>query len=214
MSTLFPTTKSEPLTPNLPETQYYSPEEYLALEEAADYKSEYINGKIFPMAGSSTNHNQIAGNLSTELNFAFKKLDYRVFIADVRLWIPDKNTYTYPDVMVIKGEPEYYNDRTDTITNPLLIIEILSKSTQSYDRDLKFRAYRSIPTFQEYLLFEQGEIYVEQYVKTATKRWSMQEYDQGDELISLASVEGEIPLTDAYNKVKFPQETLLSGENE
>ncbi|MGB3694418.1 MAG: Uma2 family endonuclease [Spirulinaceae cyanobacterium] len=208
MSILSPTAQPESQTPNSPETRYYSPEEYLALEEAADYRSEYINGEILTMAGGSTNHNQVAGNLYIELGFAFKKLDYRVFIADVRLWIPAKNTYTYPDVMVVKGEPEYHNNRTDTITNPSLIIEVLSKSTQSYDRDLKFRSYRSIPTFQEYLLFEQDEIYVEQYVKTDTKRWSLQEYDETDEAISFAALEGKIALTDAYNKVKFAQEVL------
>ena len=201
MSDISPTAKSEPQTPNSQETRCYSPEEYLALEEAADYKSEYINGEILAMAGGSTNHNQVALNLSTELNFAFKKLDYRVFMADVRLWIPEKNSYTYPDVMVVQGELQYHDNRSDTITNPLLIIEVLSKSTQSYDRTLKFRAYRSIPTFQEYLLFEQDEIYVEHYVKTDNKRWSLQEYDQTDKVISLASVEGEISLADAYNKV-------------
>ena len=88
-------------TMQLTEQRYYSVEEYLALEEVADYKSEYIDGEIFPMAGGSTNHNQIALNFSTELNFAFKKLDYRVFMSDVRLWIPKKRIYTYPDVMVV-----------------------------------------------------------------------------------------------------------------
>ncbi|MGC1245209.1 MAG: Uma2 family endonuclease [Spirulinaceae cyanobacterium] len=207
MSTISLSPKTESQNPNSPETRYYSPEEYLALEETADYKSEYINGEILTMAGGSINHNRVALNLSTELNFAFKKLDYQVFMADVRLWIPEKNSYTYPDIMVVKGEPEYYKDRSDTITNPLLIVEVLSKSTQSYDRDLKFRAYRSIPTFQEYLLFEQDEIYVEQYVKTDTKRWSLQEYDQEDKAISFAAVEGKIILADAYNKVKFTQQT-------
>ncbi|NET60636.1 MAG: Uma2 family endonuclease [Symploca sp. SIO2E6] len=131
---------------------YYSPEEYLALEEKADCKSEYIDGEIFIMAGGSTNHNQIALNFSTELNFAFKKLDYRVFMSDVRLWIPQRRIYTYPDVMVVVGEPEYHDNRTDTITNPRVIIEVLSPSTKGYDRNKKFEIYRTIPTFEEYLL--------------------------------------------------------------
>ena len=188
------------------EQRYYSPEEYLALEEAADYKSDYIDGQILPMAGGSTNHNQTAGNVYAELNFAFKKLDYRVFMSDVRLWIPKKRIYTYPDVMVIAGEPDYYNNRTDTITNPKIIIEVLSKSTQGYDRSGKFETYRTIPTFEEYLLFDQTKVYVEHFSKTEAKRWLFREYDESDEAIELSSVDFQIFLADAYNKVKFEQE--------
>ena len=151
--------------------QTYTPAEYLELEEKAEYKSEYINGQIFPMTGGSTNHNTIALNLSTELNFAFKQQDCKVFMGDVRLWIPDKNIYTYPDVMVTEGETQYFSNRTDTITNALIIAEVLSKSTQGYDRQAKFEDYRTIPSFQEYLLIDQTRIYVEQYAKTGEKRW-------------------------------------------
>lgn len=191
--------------------KYYTPEEYLALEEVAEYKSEYIDGEIFPMAGGTTNHNQIALNFSAELIFAFKKLDYRVFINDLRLWIPERRIYTYPDVMVIEGEPEYVNDRTDMITNPKIIVEVLSKSTQGYDRSDKFEAYRTIPTFEEYLLFDPSKIHIEQYSKTANKRWSFREYDTEDEAINLTSVELEIALEDIYNKVQF--ETVENKEN-
>ncbi|MEQ8956887.1 MAG: Uma2 family endonuclease [Coleofasciculus sp. C2-GNP5-27] len=192
------------------EQRYYSTEEYLALEEEADYKSEYIDGQIFPMAGGSTNHNQIAGNFYAELNFAFKKLDYRVFMSDVRLWIPQRRIYTYPDVMVIAGEPDYYNNRTDTITNPQVIIEVLSKSTKGYDRSGKFRLYRTIPTLEEYLLLDQTKIYVEHFSKTDAKRWSFREYDESDQAIALSSVDFQISLADAYNKVLFEQEEAES----
>lgn len=147
--------------------QYYSIEDYLQVEESADYKSEYIDGQIIPMAGGTTNHNQIAGNFYSELNFAFKKLDYRVYMSDVRLWIPERRIFTYPDVMVVAGEPEYYPNRTDMILNPCLIIEVLSQSTQNHDRQGKFESYRTIPTFQEYLLIDQTRIYAEQFYKTA-----------------------------------------------
>jgi Uma2 family endonuclease len=195
----------------LTEQRFYSPEEYLILEEAADYKSEYINGEIFPMAGGSTNHNQIALNFSTELNFAFKKLDYRVFMSDVRLWITKRRIYTYPDVMVVVGEPEYFSDsstgtlrdRTDTITNPKVIIEVLSDSTKGYDKNKKFQAYRTLPSFEEYLLIDQTKVYVEQYSKTGNKRWSFCEYDTEDEAIAFTSVPFQISLADAYNKVKL-----------
>ena len=185
--------------------RYYSPEEYLALEEAADYKSEYFDGRIVPMAGGSTNHNQIAVNFSAELNFAFKRLDYRVFMSDVRLWIPKRRIYTYPDSIVVVGEPEYFNQRNDTITNPKAIIEVLSDSTKGYDRGGKFEIYRTIPTFEEYLLISQNGIHIEQYSKTANKRWSLQEYDEDDETIALTSVEFKISIADIYNKVIFTQ---------
>ncbi|MEH1777684.1 MAG: Uma2 family endonuclease [Nostoc sp.] len=191
--------------------RYYTPEEYLELEEAAEYKSEYIDGQIIPMAGGTINHNQIALNLSTELNFAFKKQNYRVFMGDVRLWITQKRTYTYPDVMILAGEPEFFNNRKDIILNPQIIVEVLSKSTKGYDREDKFQAYRTISTFQEYLLIDQTRIHVEQFSKTGKKQWALREYDEEDEAIALVTVPFEISLQDLYNKVKFE---LVESEGE
>ncbi|MFN6154996.1 MAG: Uma2 family endonuclease [Dolichospermum sp.] len=185
--------------------QYYTPEEYLELEATADYKSEYIDGQIIPMAGASINHNRITGNFSAALNFAFKQQDkYEVFNSDMRLWIPQRLIYTYPDVIIIADEPEFFNNRTDTITNPQVIIEVLSKSTKSYDREDKFAAYRTIPTFQEYLLIDQNRIHGEQFSKTGKKRWNLREYDEEDENISFDTVSFEISLQVLYNKVIFP----------
>ena len=185
------------------EQRYYTPEEDLEREEAAEYKSEYIDGQIVPMAGGSINHNRIAGNFYATLNFALRQQDYDVFIGDVRLWLPQQRIYTYPDVMVVAGEPEYFNNRTDTITNPQLIAEVLSPSTKSYDRQSKFEAYRTIPTFQEYLLIDQTQMRIEQFSKTGKKRWQFYEYDKEDEAITLATVPVQISLLDLYNKVKF-----------
>ncbi|NMG07645.1 Uma2 family endonuclease [Brasilonema sp. UFV-L1] len=187
------------------EKRYYSPEEYLQLEENAEYKSEYINGIIIPMAGGTTNHNRIAGNFYAALNFAFKQQDYEVFMGDVRLWIPQKRIYTYPDVMVIAGEPIYWDNRTDTITNPIVIIEVLSESTEGYDREGKFQTYKTIPSFAEYVLIDQTRIYIEQFSKTAKKQWSLFEYDEEDENITLSSIPFQISLADVYNKVKFAE---------
>ncbi|WP_425432544.1 Uma2 family endonuclease [Hydrococcus rivularis] len=121
-------------------------------------------------------------------------------------------TYTVPDVMVVAGEPEYFNNRTDTITNPLLIIEVLSKSNQSYDKGEKFDAYRTIATFQEYILIDQNRIYIEQYYKTAKKQWTLYEYDEEDKTISLTSVEFQISLIDIYNKVEFEVDDRLDSQ--
>ncbi len=184
--------------------RYYTPEEYLELEEAADYKSAYIDGQIIPMTGGTTNHNKIALNFSAILLwFACHRQSYEVFIGDVRLWIPEKRIYTYPDVMVIAGKAEYFNNRQDIILNPLVIIEVLSKSTKGYDRQDKFELYRTIPSFQEYLLIDQTRIHVEQFCKTDRKRWTLFEYDEEDEAIALTSIPFQISLLDLYNKVKF-----------
>ncbi|MEH2121614.1 Uma2 family endonuclease [Nostoc sp.] len=183
--------------------RYYTPEEYLELEEAADYKSEYIDGQIIPMAGGTANHNRIAGNFYAVLNFAFRQQEYEVFNSDMRLWIHQKRIYTYPDVTVIASEPEFFNNRTDIITNPQVIVEVLSKSTKDYDREDKFQAYRTISTFQEYLLIDQTRIHVDQFSKTGKKQWTLREYDEEDEAIALVTVPFEISLQDLYNKVKF-----------
>ncbi|UKO96005.1 Uma2 family endonuclease [Nostoc sp. UHCC 0870] len=183
--------------------RYYTPEEYLALEEAAEYKSEYIDGQIIPMAGGTVNYNQIALNLSTELNFAFKKQNYHVYMGDVRLWIPQRRIYTYPDVMIVADDPEFFNNRTDMILNPQVIVEVLSESTKGYEREYKFQIYRTISTFQEYLLIDQTRIYIEHFSKTGKKQWNLREYDAEDEKISLVNIPFEIFLQDLYNKVKF-----------
>jgi Uma2 family endonuclease len=183
--------------------RYYTPEEYLELEEAAEYKSEYINGQIIPMAGGTINHNRISLNLSAALNFAFRQQDYEVFMGDVRLWIPQKLTYTYPDVMILAGEPEFFNNRKDIILNPQIIVEVLSKSTKGYDSEDKFQAYRTISTFQEYILIDQTRIHVEQFSKTGKKQWTLREYDEEDEAIALTTVPFEISLQDLYSKVNF-----------
>jgi Uma2 family endonuclease len=198
----------------LTQKRYYTPEEYLELEATADYKSEYIEGQIIAMAGASINHNRISLNLSSGLNFAFRDKNYEVFMSDMRLWIPQKLIYTYPDVMIVADEPEFFNNRLDTITNPQVIIEVLSKSTKGYDKKGKFEAYRTIPTFQEYLLIDQNRIHVEQFSKTGKKRWNLCEYDEEDENISLETLPFEISLQDLYNKVKFPDiESLNENSN-
>ena len=155
------------------------------------------------MTGGTPNHNQIALNLSGALNFALKRQPYRVFVTDQRLWIPRKRIYTYPDVMVIQGGLQLPEGRRDTITNPLIIAEVLSASTRSYDKDTKFAAYRTLPIFQEYLLIDQYTMHIEQYFKTEQKRWTFSEYDNSDETVSLNSIPFQILIEDLYDKVEF-----------
>ena len=194
--------------------RYFTEEEYLALEEAAEDKSEYLDGEIIPMTGGSTNHNQISGNLYIALSLALKKQNYRIFMGDVRLWMTKKRIYTYPDVMVIPGKPEYFNNRKDTVMNPQVIIEVLSKSTKAYDRSDKFKFYQTIPTFQEYVLIDQSQVYVEHYCKLANKRWSYSQYDEEDAALVFSSFQVEVPLADVYEKVDFEAENEPENEPE
>lgn len=181
----------------------YTPEEYLEFEINSEERHEYINEEIVLMAGGTPNHNQLGGNFYAALNFALKRQPYRVFIADQRLWIPEKRIYTYPDVMVVQGELQLQEGRKDTITNPLIIAEVLSTSTRSYDKDAKFAAYRTISNFQEYLLIDQYTMHIEQYYKTDSKHWTFTEYDDANETVSLSSIPFQITLTDIYDKVEF-----------
>lgn len=185
------------------EQHYYTPEEYLALEETAEYKSEYHDGEIVPMAGGTTNHNRIARNILIALTLQLRGQNHEVFIGDVRLWIPRVKEFTYPDVMVIAGQPEYYNNRKDTITNAQVIIEVLSKSTKGYDRGDKFKYYRTIPSFQEYILLDQSQKFIEQYTKQENKRWSYSVYDEEDVALTFSSFQVEVTLEEIYDKVDF-----------
>ena len=180
----------------------YTPEEYLQLEEQAEYKSEYRDGEIIPMTGGTTNHNEISLNLATELRFRLKKQDYRVYMADVRLWIPRHHVYTYPDVMLIEGEPIYADNGTTTVTNPVMIIEVLSPSTQNYDLGDKFTYYRSIPQMREYILVSQQQHHVIQHTKTEAG-WLLSEYETEEAVIQLGSVDLELEVSEIYSGVDF-----------
>jgi Uma2 family endonuclease len=153
------------------EKRYYTPEEYCRLEETAEYKNEYLDGEITPMVGATTNHNLIALNFCRNFPANINNQDYWVLMSDVRLWMPSYRFYTYPDVMVIKDKPLYEGKGTNTVTNALIIVEVLSKSTRDYDRTDKFKFYRSIPEFKEYILIDQYRYYVEQFYQHNNGEW-------------------------------------------
>lgn len=185
------------------EKRSYTPDEYLALEEVAEYKSEYHDGEIVPMTGGTTNHNEIAGNFYSHFKFTRRGQNYRIYMGDVRLWIPRYRRYTYPDIMVIQGTPIYEGAGTTTVTNPLLIVEVLSKSTTNYDHGDKFRYYRSIPELREYILIDQYSFYVEQYNKNSEGKWILTEYESEESGLALDSIEFQISLSNIYEGVDF-----------
>lgn len=189
--------------------KYYSPDEYLALEEKADYKSEYYRGEIFAMAGTSVNHNQIIINTVSKLsnNLSDK---CRTFTTDVRLWIYEKDLFTYPDIMIVGGKIEFYPERDDTITNPSVIFEVLIKSDRHLGGDghflhprEKFVFYRAIPTFQEYVLIDQSKIHLEHFYIGEQGKWVLTEYDDPDDVLKLTKVDFQMPLRDIYQRVEW-----------
>lgn len=155
------------------------------------------------MTGGTPNHNRISGNLLAELKMALKGQPYEVFMTDQRLHISLANIYTYPDVMVMAEPVELMPNRKDTVVNPLLIAEVLSSSTQGYDRGQKFAAYRTIERFQEYLLIDQSAYRVEQFIKTEPNKWLFVEYSDRDAVIEINTLNLQIKLSDLYEKVRF-----------
>ena len=185
------------------ETSYYTPEEYLTLEEKAVDKHEYRDGEIILMPGGTTNHNQIALNFCRQFPLVIENQDYYTYINDVRLWIAQYRFYTYPDVMIIKGKPIYEGTSKTTVTNPSIIVEVLSKSTRDYDWTDKFKYYRSIPEFQEYILIDQYRFYGVQYSKREDRQWLFNDYEGGEAVLKLASCDFEISFQDLYERVDF-----------
>jgi Uma2 family endonuclease len=183
----------------------YTPAEYLALEERAEFRSEYHDGEITPMAGGSLNHNEIITNLGL-MKPKLRERGYRLYSSDVRVWISRYRKFTYPDVMVVAGEPVTYENRQDTLTNPRLIIEVLSKSTEGYDQTHKFKYYRSLPDLQEYVLINQYELEIHQYTKADGGFWLFRAYESETETVKLGSVGVELTVAEIYQGVTFAPE--------
>ncbi len=186
-------------------SNYYSPEEYLHCEDLATERSEYYDGEIFTMAGGTANHNQITLNIGSELHFQLKKKDFRVYIADMKLWIAQRNAFNYPDVMVIAGTPQFYENRRDIVLNPQMIVEVLSDSTEGYDRGDKFAQYRTLDFLQNYVLVHQNQCHVEHFKKMAKDEWLFTELKGNDAVLKLTSLNVELNLADIYDKVEFTE---------
>jgi Uma2 family endonuclease len=178
-------------------TKRYTPEEYLALEREAKFKSEYKNGYITAMSGTSPEHNTIALNFASEIRTQFRGGRCKVYISDVRLRVTPAGLYTYPDVMAVCGEAQFVEDDLETLVNPSMIAEVLSRSTERYDRGDKFEDYRTLPSLMEYVLFSQNEVLVERFVRQGEK-WVRTEYRDIEESLVLDSIGCVIPLREIY----------------
>lgn len=186
-----------------PQKAFVPPQEYLALEERAEYKSEYYHGEIFAMAGCTPKHNQITVNLIATLHTALQDTPCRVFTSDMRVQVEKRAHYVYPDLGVVCGELEFAEDRNDMIANPLVIVEVLSESIKDYDRGSKFTAYRKISTLRDYVLIDQNSVHVEYFHKHDTGQWMLEEFTNREEKFCIYSLHLEIALHAIYAGVEW-----------
>jgi len=187
------------------ETATYTFEEYLVMEEAAEYKSEYHGGKVVATAGGSLEHGAISSNINYALSDGLrkKKSTCRTLDSNVRIYVEDYDKSVYPDSFVISDKPDFRNNRKDVITNPILVVEVLSPSTEGYDRGQKFTQYRSLPSFREYVLIAQDKAWVESFYKVEEDVWKISNAEGLDDKIQLHSLGIEIQLADIYHLVEF-----------
>jgi len=179
-------------------------EDWLAIERTAtDQRSEYVAGEVFAMAGGTEEHNLIVANVVRELGNQFKGRPCRVYPIDMKLHIASDDVATYPDVMVICGERQFYDDRRDLVTNPSLIVEVLSDSTEAYDRGDKFRHYRNLQSLQAYLLLSQYRVQAELFLRQPDGTWSLSTYQDPSDSIPLRDVEADLSLAEVYDKVEL-----------
>jgi Uma2 family endonuclease len=181
----------------------YTPEEYLALERKADFKSDYFAGEIFAMSGASEPHNTITTNLVREISLQFKGRPCRVYSSDMRVKVSATGLYTYPDVVALCGEPRFDDQQNDTLLNPMVLIEVLSPSTEAYDRGNKSMQYRRLASLEEYLLISQDRIQVEHYQRQPSGQWLLSEASEPHETIALPSVSCVLALAEIYDKVSL-----------
>lgn len=182
-----------------------TPKEYLDFERKSEIKHEYYNGDIFDMSGASREHNIIAMNVGSEIRQQLKGKNCESYPSDMRVFVPTTGLFTYPDVVVVCGEPQFQDKEFDTLLNPTLLVEVLSPSTEGYDRGKKFAHYRSIESLQEYLLIAQDEHHIERYVRQG-EFWLLSETKLLSEKMELISIECVLDMSEVYDKIKFETE--------
>lgn len=181
-------------------------EEYLALDRNAPTKSEYVDGQIVAMSGASLRHNLIVGNLIGEFHRQLRRSPCQVYPSDVRVLIPRTGDFFYPDVTVLCEPPQLADANMDILKNPTLVVEVLSDSTEGFDRGKKFRIYRTMESLREYVLVDQRQMLVELYTRQADGTWVLTTFSQPEDVVRLASVGCELLMAEIYAKVVFEDE--------
>ncbi|MEO6391100.1 MAG: Uma2 family endonuclease [Pyrinomonadaceae bacterium] len=182
---------------------FLTEEEYLAFERQSEFKHEFFNGEVFAMTGVRRAHARIATNLSTSLDNQLRDATCNVYSGDLRVKVPSTGLYTYPDLIVTCGEEKFADDEFDTLLNPIVLIEILSSSTEAYDRGRKFENYQAIESFREYVLVSQTARRIEHYLRESGSEWHYREIREAGSKIRLPTIECELNLDEVYAKVVF-----------
>lgn len=185
------------------ERRAFTPEEYLWLERKSEYKSEYVDGQIYAHAGASEPHNLIVAQTIAEFSSQLKGKPCRVYPSDIRVWLESINSYVYPDVTVLCGEPDFYDDRKDTILNPQIIVEVMSPSSESYDRTTKSEGYRSLASLTTYILIAQDKPLIEVFERQEDERWLLSSAKGLEASVDLSHIGCTLKLADVYAFVKF-----------
>lgn len=183
----------------------YTPEEYLAIERAAEERHEYVNGRIYALAGTSRAHSLIAGNLFGQIHQQLRGGPCEAHANDLRVKVSESGLYTYPDVVAACGDVRFEDAQNDTLLNPLMIVEVLSPTTEAYDRGEKFAHYRRLESLQEYVLVSQDRMRVERHVRRG-EEWVLTEYTDPDAVLDLPSINCRVTLRDIYDKVSLPDD--------
>ena len=181
---------------------YITPEEYLAAERRAKIKSEYIHGEVFAMSGASNAHNLITLDIATELNIQLRRRGCLVYSNDMRVRTKPTGSYFYPDVVVVCDKPRFEDNVFDTLLNPILIVEVLSPSTDAYDRGEKFAHYQELVSLREYILVSQDRMRVEHHRLIETQ-WVGKTFEAPKDVLKFNSIECDLPLQDIYTRVTF-----------
>ena len=184
---------------------YLTPEEYLAFERKATTKHEYVNGHIVAMSGASREHNLITGDIFGGLYIQLMERECEAYASEMRVKIPETASYTYPDVVVVCDEPRFEDDVFDTLLNPTVIVEVLSPSTEAYDRGEKFEHYRQIPSLKEYVIVSQDRVRVEHYLRQGGTQWLLTELDAPEDVLPLISIACDLTLHHIYRRVEFSE---------
>lgn len=181
----------------------YTPEQYLAKEEKAEFRNEYFDGEIFAMTDGSLNHLQITTNITVFLDSKIRKKGYRVLPNEMKVWVESTRRFFYPDVTIVCDKPKFYKDRNDTIENPKLLIEVLSKSTEATDRGEKIFAFQTLKSVEEYVLISQDKHVVEKFTKQNDGSWKYLATIGIDSKVAFESVGESLNLSEIYDLVEF-----------
>jgi Uma2 family endonuclease len=191
----------------------YTFDDYLAVErEAIDEKHEYVAGRVYAMTGASYNHNLIVANLSRRLGNQLETSPCAVLTNDMRVRVETADACKYPDIVALCEEPQFYDDRSDVLMNPILVIEVLSPSTEAYDRGEKFAIYRALSSLQEYVLVAQDRLSVEVFTRQRDNRWLLAAYSTPEDEVAFDSIQCQIPLREIYDKVRIAAPEVQDGE--